>query len=128
MLSTVKRFAQPVVLPVVLPFSFGHFFRRQLTIGQARSLLMRALENREERFLEVAREEIYGQAASPYLELLNLAGCEYGDLRAGVLKNGLEATLQQLAADGVYFTDSEFRGLTDTVRSGSSFRVAPEDF
>lgn len=128
MLRTVERFAQPVVLPVVLPFSFGHFFRRQLTIDQARSLLMRALETREERFLEMARKEIYDQAASPYLKLLNLAGCEYGDLRAGVLRDGLEATLRHLAAEGVYFTDSEFRGLTDTVRSGSSFRVAPEDF
>ncbi len=63
-----------------------------------------------------------------YLRLLNFAGCEYGDLRAGVLQDGLEATLRDLAAKGVYFTDSEFRGLSDTVRSGGSFRVAPEDF
>jgi hypothetical protein len=73
MLHTIKRFAQPVVLPMVLPFSFGHFFRRQLTIGHARSLLMRALETREERFLDVAREEIYQQAASPYL---NSSSCQ----------------------------------------------------
>jgi hypothetical protein len=60
--------------------------------------------------------------------LLRLAGCEFADLAHSVRQAGLEATLERLAAEGVYLTVSEYRGNTDVVRGGMTFRVTPEMF
>lgn len=128
MTRTLKSVAQPFLLPVALSVGFGNFFRRRLTVDEARRSMERELGTREQRFLDVVRDEIYDQPEGPYLRLLSIADCELGDLRSLILEDGLETALEHLAREGVYFTDSEFRGLIDTVRSGESFRVSPEEF
>ncbi|HEX9442830.1 MAG TPA: hypothetical protein VGA73_01865, partial [Candidatus Binatia bacterium] len=77
---------------------------------------------------KLARARIYADPASPYLRLLKIAGCEFSDLQAGVLAQGLEATLTRLAGEGVYLTADEFKGKKDVVRAGRAFRVSPGAF
>jgi hypothetical protein len=62
------------------------------------------------------------------LSLLKHAGCEFSDLESSVNRHGLEDTLAKLAGEGVYLTSDEFKGKTEVIRGGFSFRVSPKDF
>jgi hypothetical protein len=108
--------------------SLRKFFRERITVEQAEEEIKRALERREERFLQMADAQIYQRFGSPYLRLLKHAGCELSDLRAHVSHHGLEKTLEQLAREGVYLTSDEFKGKKEVARAGRSFRVLPRDF
>lgn len=102
-------------------------FRDRVTLARAEDEIKRALDHREERFLEVARTLIYPRPASPYRILLDHAGCAFADLQRHVRGHGLEATLARLAQEGVYLTASEFKGKSDVVRGTTAFRVSPAD-
>ncbi|HEY1266048.1 MAG TPA: hypothetical protein VGH16_02250, partial [Candidatus Binatia bacterium] len=104
------------------------FFRVRVTIEQAEAAVRLALETREKRFLDLAQRHIFERSRSPYLKLFDMAGCELGDLRDAVMRDGVEETLEKLAKEGVYFTADEFKGKTDVVRGSRSFRVSPGDF
>jgi len=104
------------------------FFQAPVTLEQAREIIRRSLDVREERFLQLARTLVYDCPTSPYLKLLKIAGCEFSDLQASVGRDGLEATLSWLAKEGVCLTSEEFKGKKDVVRGGRSFRVSPDDF
>ena len=104
------------------------FLRRRITVAQAEEEIKKALESREERFLELARTRIYDRPANPYLKLFKIAGCEFADLHAHVHRRGLEATLEELAREGVYLTADEFKGKTEVRRGRASFRVSLKDF
>ncbi len=88
----------------------------------------RLLATREQRFLSLARETIYGVPKSPYLQLLEHAGCSYGDLAAAVNRKGLEATLERLAEEGVYVTHDEMKGRGPLRRGSAVFEFAGSDF
>lgn len=102
-------------------------FRQTVTPEQATEEIKRALESREQTFLDLIRTQVYGHKASPYLKLLRAAGCEFGDLQNHIHASGLEKTLQRLAGEGVYLTAEEFKGKKEVVRRGLSFRILPKD-
>jgi hypothetical protein len=104
------------------------FFSAPITLAQAEEQVKTNLATREERFLALARSQVYERPGSPYLNLLKLAGCEFSDLRTSVRRYGLEETLVRLAQEGVYLTSDEFKGKKEVTRRGQSFRVSPEDF
>jgi hypothetical protein len=104
------------------------FFGNRITLGQATEEIRRLFDTRVGRFLDLARQEIFGCSPSPYRALFKRAGCEYSDLRAHVLRDGLEPTLVTLASEGVYFTSEEFKGKVDVVRGSTVFQVSPTDF
>jgi hypothetical protein len=104
------------------------FFRDRITVERAEEEIKRALGNRDATFLELARSRIYARPASPYLKLLEHAGCGFSDLTDQVRRHGIEGALARLAAEGVYLTADEMKGKKDVERGGRSFRVAPEDF
>ena len=83
--------------------------------GAGRRIRLR-IEQRAERFLEVARRLVYAHPASPYRRLLAAAGCEYGDLETAVRRHGLESALEHLRAAGVYVTLEELKGRQPIVR------------
>jgi hypothetical protein len=112
---------------VALVAGLREFFRDPVTLQKANMEIRSELETREQRFLDMVQTQVYGRAASPYLKLLKWAGCEFSDLQAAVRKRGLEKTLEQLAAEGVYLTSDEFKGKTDVVRPRGSFRVSAAD-
>src|SRR5215475_1632288 len=104
------------------------FFGEQITLVQATEHIKRALANREQSFLDLARTQIFNRPSSPYLKLLRIAGCDFADLRTHVHQHGLEKSLEKLAEEGVYLTSDEFKGKKAVLRQGASFQVSPRDF
>jgi hypothetical protein len=104
------------------------FLRSPLTYDRARERAADRLGQREARFLEIAQRAIYQHASSPYLRLLKRAGCEFGDLRTLVTREGLEGALSHLAASGVYVTFDEFKGRREAVRGSQRFAFSDTDF
>lgn len=92
------------------------FLRHPVTVAEARATLDHRLRHREIDFLALARRAIYDHPASPYRALLQVAGCEHGDLARLVLHEGLEGALGTLLRHGVYLTVDELKGRRPVVR------------
>ena len=101
------------------------FLREPLSPAAMRSLLDRRLRERERRFLQVVSRAIYGQAGSPYRWLLRQAGCEWGDVRALVAREGVDGALGILAQQGVYVTFDELNGRRAAVRGSARLTFRP---
>src|ERR1051325_7563686 len=126
--SSLSKLKNVVASTYALARALPGFFRERVSLDQAEEELKSSIERRSESFLETARTQIYGDPASCYLRLLKLAGCEYADLRSQVLADGLEPTLERLAAAGVYLTADEFKGKVEVLRGGQSFPIDPKSF
>lgn len=94
------------------------YFQQSLALAGAEQMLRERLAHRNENFLRLVERAIYGYAASPYRALLLDAGCEFGDLQAGVAREGIETTLRKLRDAGVYVTFEQFKGRAALERSG----------
>lgn len=99
-----------------------------MTLAQSKVLIRNRLERRDEMFLEMVRSRIFAHPQSPYLPLLALAGCEFGDIETMVRQQGLERTLDALRRAGVYLSFDEFKGRADVVRGGRTFRFSEDEF
>jgi len=104
------------------------FLGRRMTVGEARAVLAHRLQARESNFLLSVERGVFGNQRSPYRAMLGLAGCEFGDLRQSVTRNGLEATLRTLRGEGVYLTFEEFKGRNPIIRGGREIPAGPGDF
>ena len=102
------------------------FLRHPTSSQEARAILRRRFEQREENFLAVVKQAVYGHAASPYRQLLQLAGCEYGDLERLVHQEGVEGALRVLYSHGVYVTVDEFKGRRPATRGNATVVVNPD--
>jgi hypothetical protein len=111
-----------------LAWDLRAFLRHKITLEESKNVITARLQNREKNFLSLVGKGIYGNPKSPYLKLLKLAGCEFGDLEQSVNKDGLEATLNRLFSEGVYISWEEFKGKRDIVRGGTTFEVYERDF
>ena len=99
------------------------------TAEQARELMRRRVERRVDHFLLLCESTIYANPHSHgvYRSLLQGAGYTWERLSALTRAHGLEATLIQLAADGVYLDIDEFKGKKPVVRRTLTLRVTPSD-
>ena len=79
------------------------FLRRRISVEQARAIVRRRMAQREENFLRLVRKGIFGHPRSPYLPLMQLAGCEIGDLETMVRRRGLDGALLALQDVGQPF-------------------------
>ena len=104
------------------------FVRQKVEAPDIVETMRRGVARRPEAFLDMMRERIYARGNSPYLKLLQYAGCEYADIEAEVRRRGLDETLRRLAGAGVYLTSEEFKGKIDVVRGATRLRVRPADF
>jgi len=86
------------------------------------------VENRAAAFLQTVEKAVFSDPSHPYTEMFRLAGCTHGDLTTAVRRNGLEATLEQLHADGVCLDHDEFKGVKPIVRSGRHIATSPHSF
>ncbi|MCI0433516.1 MAG: hypothetical protein L0271_07695 [Gemmatimonadetes bacterium] len=102
------------------------YFGRPITQDLALRELRGRHETRPQTFLAMARRTIYQQPDSPYLQLLEAAGCEYGDLERLVNHEGVEGALKTLLDRGVYLKVDEFKGRRPTVRGSRTFDVDPQ--
>ena len=125
---STKAILERALAPLVLPAALATFFRREASVAAGLASLHAAMATREERFLALARSEIYARPRGTYARLLAHAGCAYGDLLALVRTDGLEVALERLAAAGVRLTEAEFRGRADVERGGRRWRVRAADF
>ncbi len=101
------------------------FLRRPLSREEANAIQRRRLERLEVDFLALVKQTIYEDPASPYRQLLNLVGCEYGDLERLVSQGGVEGALRTLFLRGVYLTVDEFKGRRPVVRGRATIAVDP---
>jgi len=119
--SSVKMYAR-------FARGFRPFLDRHVTLTEARDIVRRRLQDRETAFLRMVERGIYGYPRSPYLPLLGLAGCEFGDIRTMVRARGMEATLRSLREAGVYVSFEEFKGRQPIQRNGTVVEVGPRTF
>jgi hypothetical protein len=119
-LGSDLRIAAGLVGPVAA------FLRRPLGLPQARTELARRLAGREQQFLALVRDAVYGNPASVYRRLLRHAGCEHGDLERLVGREGLEAALRELLRRGVYLTVDEVKGRRPVVRGSLTVPTRPD--
>ncbi len=111
-----------------LIFALRDFLKETLSLEQCKEIVKKRLEYREKNFIELVKYNIYGNEKSPYLKLLKLSGCEFGDFRSSVLRDGIEKTLEKLLESGVYLTYDEFKGRKEVIRGGKSFMFKASDF
>ncbi len=104
------------------------FYKEKVTIEQAQKVIKERLENREKNLLAIVKGAIYENENSPYLKLLRLAGCEYGDFERMVKSDGIEATLRKLCQEGVYISIEEFKGKKEVNRGSKVFQFKTSDF
>ncbi len=108
-----------------LLWSVPRYLRQPIRPEEARAILAQRLTARETDFLTLARRAIYQHPGSPYRKLLELAGCQYGDLERLVRADGLEAALRALYRRGVYLTVDEFKGRRPAIRGSTTLDVQP---
>jgi hypothetical protein len=104
------------------------FLRHPISLDEARAIVRRRLAEREGQFVRLVERGIFGHPRSPYLPLLELAGCQLGDLRQMVRDRGVEDTLRALRGAGVYISFEEFKGREPLVRDGRVIPLLPRDF
>ena len=122
-----RHVQQMLRLPFTLPFAVRTFVRERPSLDDVKAELSKALATREQRFLALVRDHVYGAPESPYKKLLDHAGCTLGDIAAALDKSGLEETLKELARAGVYLMPAEYRGREDVERGSLSFRIQARD-
>ncbi len=103
------------------------YLRRPVSTEEAHATLRYRLERREDALLALLRRLLRARPPGPYRRLLDLAGCDEGDLTALVQREGVESTLRVLARHGVYLSADEFKGRTPLVRGGRVVALRPGD-
>jgi hypothetical protein len=104
------------------------FVTKRVSLSEARARVQKRLADRAGTFLRTMQAVVYDHPASPYLQLLRMAGCEPGDLAAMVRRDGVDAALDHLRRSGVYLTYDEFKGRVDVVRGSHTFRFSEGEF
>ncbi len=102
------------------------FVRSPLASADCRAILNERLERREEIFLSNVGHAVYAHEASPYRELLKIAGCTLGDIQRLVRDDGIEGALGTLYRSGVYLTIDEFKGRKPATRGSAAVTVNPD--
>lgn len=87
----------------------------------ARRLLKERISARNENFLNIVDKGIFGYSKSPYLRLLESKKISFSDVKNWVEADGIEATLERLLNEGIYFTVDEFKGKVEVNRNGQRF-------
>jgi hypothetical protein len=95
-------------------------------LPRARAVLRERLERRAADLLWIARHAIYERPSSPYLQLLDAAGCAYADLERLVAREGVEGALRELLRNGVYLTVDEFKGRRPVRRGPLTLETSPD--
>ncbi|MBN1856742.1 MAG: hypothetical protein JW846_07315 [Dehalococcoidia bacterium] len=104
------------------------FLRSPLTLEESAAIVSQRLHTSALRFLGIIRHAVFENHGSPYLALMRMAGCEYGDIEHMVQHDGLNAMLAKLAQSGVWLSFEEFKARKPIVRGSWSYELAANDF
>jgi hypothetical protein len=124
-LKETRNLLQEGFLGIRLIGKLATTLKKTIEPDQARAIIRQRLAQREDDFIKLAKKCIYGRPESPYLRLLKQTGCEYGDFKSLIHKQGLEDALHTLFRQGVYLTSKEFRGECETIRGNTRIVVTP---
>ncbi len=111
-----------------LGFGLTEFVKEPISVGTAKRRIARQLQLRQETFLQILDQAVFRNAQSPYLKLFRLAGCEFGDVRSMVIRDGPEGALEQFLKAGIYVSFEEFKGFSPAVRGSQTFEFGESDF
>jgi hypothetical protein len=113
-----------------LRFASGvkRFVGESISVENARKTILQRMAMREIALLEKIELAIFANLRSPYLKLFRAAGCEIGDLKSLVTREGVEPALRTLHQSGIYVTFDEFKGRTPAVRGSQTFVFRDTDF
>jgi hypothetical protein len=106
----------------------GPYLREPLTPEECHRRAREGLKRRSASFLETLEHAVFAVPSSPYRHLLVHADVGMPDLRRSVEDKGVEGTLSDLHAAGVYLTLGEFKGRTPVVRDGLTIDTRTRDF
>ena len=106
----------------------GPFLHHTLTPEECHRRARAGLEQRSARFLATVEKGVFGVPGSPYRRLMEHAGVAPADLRRSVADKGVEGTLSELHASGVYVTLDEFKGRRPIVRGGLTVETRSRHF
>jgi hypothetical protein len=99
-----------------------------ITAETATDTLRTAVARRAQRFLAVLRDHVYAVPDSPYLALLRAARITFDRVASMIERDGVEATLGRLAAEGVWVSVDEFKGRRPIRRGSFEVTVGPTSF
>ncbi|HEX8207562.1 MAG TPA: hypothetical protein VF587_15980 [Solirubrobacteraceae bacterium] len=108
--------------------TLGPWLRDRLDLREARAMIQRGLQTREQELLHTLKHGVYGQPDSPYLALLRHAGAEYEDVARAVIDKGVEPALAQLYDAGVRITLDELKTRVPITRPGLELHVNADAF
>jgi hypothetical protein len=111
-----------------LAWGLRQFLSSTLTIEETKTVVSARLQNRADNFLKLLKKGVYQYSESPYLQLLRISGCEYGDIEKLVREEGVEGALQKLYEAGIYLKWEEFKGKCEVTRGSQRFRTHESDF
>jgi len=92
------------------------------------ALIRRQLANRGQVWMDLVRRVVFSNPENPYHRMFDLAGCTYEDLKAGVERDGLEATLAVLHRAGVYLSHDEVKRKKPIVRGNRAIESETASF
>lgn len=104
------------------------FLSEPMTLERSQQIIQQRLNNRDQNLLGIIRKAIYGNANSPYLKLLKITGCEYGDIEKMIRSDGAESALRELSDKGVYVSLDEFKARKEVVRGSKTLVFKENDF
>lgn len=111
-----------------LPLELPRFLAKPESEADVARKIQERRRTRADAFLAMARETIWNQPSSPYHGLVEAAGLTSDQIERWVAGDGLDPTLDRLAASGVYVTFDEFKGKVPIQRHGRTFHVRERDF
>lgn len=82
------------------------YLRAPATVELGRQVIGQRLRGRDANFLPLMKRAVSDNSSGPYVPLLRMAGCEYGDFESSILRDGNETTFQSLQSGriGIGFT------------------------
>jgi hypothetical protein len=98
------------------------------SIEDAKRSIEEGIRRRPERFLNKIEQTVHQNPHSPYRQLLEWAGCELGDVRSLVEKEGLDGALRVLRQADVRLSYEEFKCRIPTVRGSRTFHFREHEF
>lgn len=104
------------------------FLEEPISVEAAQARVRERMQTRAAALLTMIERAIFANPNSPYLKLFRAAGCEPGDVKNLVERNGVEETLAQLLRAGIYVTYDEFKGRAPAVRGSGTFVFRAADF
>jgi hypothetical protein len=104
------------------------FLKQPMNLEECRRIVQQRLLDRDKTWLAILKRAVFDYPASPYLKLLGLSACEYGDLERMVRADGIEAALMKLRDAGVYLTFEEFKRGQAVVRGSQKIYFKEREF